>query len=83
MTPALESLESQLLAGVVRHGAHPVLDMCAENAVAVMDPAGNRKQDKRKSTGRIDGMVALAMYVGKASTQPIETKKPLVMRLVG
>ncbi len=83
MTPALESLESLLLAGKVRHGANPVLDMCAENAVAVMDPAGNRKLDKSKATGRIDGMVALAMAVGKASTQPIETKKPLVMRLVG
>lgn len=83
MTPALESLESLLLAGVVRHGSHPVLDMCAENAVAVMDPAGNRKLDKSKATGRIDGMVALAMAVGKASTQPVEHKKPLVMRMVG
>ena len=83
MTPALESLESLLLAGIVRHGSHPVLDMCAENAVAVMDPAGNRKLDKSKATGRIDGMVALAMAVGKASTQPVEQKRPLVMRLMG
>ncbi len=79
MTPALESLEALLLAGKIRHGAHPVLDMCAENAVAVMDPAGNRKLDKSKATGRIDGMVALAMAVGKASTQPVVQHKPLVM----
>lgn len=79
MTPALESLEALLLAGKVRHGAHPVLDMCAENAVAVMDPAGNRKLDKSKATGRIDGLVALAMAVGKASTQQVENKKPLIM----
>jgi phage terminase large subunit-like protein len=59
-----------------------VLDMCAENAVAVMDPAGGRKLDKSKATGRIDGMVALAMAVGKASTQPVEQKKPLVMRWI-
>lgn len=83
MTPALESLEALLLAGKVRHGSHPVLDMCAENAVAVMDPAGNRKLDKSKATGRIDGMVALAMAVGKASAIPIEVKKPLVMRFIG
>ena len=82
MTPALESLEALLLAGKIRHGSHPVLDMCAENAVAVMDPAGNRKLDKSKATGRIDGMVALAMAVGKASTQPVEQKKPLVMRWI-
>ena len=65
MTPALESLESLLLAGMVRHGSHPVLDMCAENAVAVMDPAGNRKLDKSKATGRIDGMVAWQWLSGR------------------
>jgi hypothetical protein len=32
--------------------------------VAVPDPAGNRKLDKSKATGRIDGMVALAMAEG-------------------
>lgn len=83
MTPALESLEALLLAGKVRHGSHPVLDMCAENAVAIMDPAGNRKLDKSKATGRIDGMVALAMAVGKASTQPVVQHKPLVMFTLG
>ena len=38
--------------------------MCAANAVAVNDPAGNRKLVKDKATGRIDGMVALAMAEG-------------------
>jgi phage terminase large subunit-like protein len=38
--------------------------MCAANAVAVSDPAGNRKLDKHKATGRIDGLVALAMAEG-------------------
>jgi phage terminase large subunit-like protein len=38
--------------------------MCAANAVAVPDPAGNRKLDKSKATGRIDGMVAVAMAEG-------------------
>lgn len=83
MTPALESLEALLLAGKIRHGSHPVLDMCAENAVAVMDPAGNRKLDKSKATGRIDGLVALAMAVGKASTQAVEHKKPLMFFTLG
>lgn len=64
MSPALDALESDLLQGVVRHGAHPVLAMCAANAVALPDPAGNRKLDKSKATGRIDGMVALAMAEG-------------------
>lgn len=64
MSPALDALESDLLMERVRHGGHPVLAMCAANAVAVPDPAGNRKLDKSKATGRIDGMVALAMAEG-------------------
>jgi phage terminase large subunit-like protein len=66
MTPALDALEAELLNGKVRHGMHPVLTMCAANAVATRDPAGNRKLDKSKATGRIDGMVALAMALGGA-----------------
>lgn len=66
MTPALDALEALLLAGKIRHGGHPVLRMCAANAVAVRDPAGNRKLDKSKASGRIDGMVALAMAIARA-----------------
>jgi len=43
---------------------HPVLTMCASNSVIVRDPAGNRKLDKMRSTGRIDAMVALCMAIG-------------------
>jgi len=64
MSPALDALEADLLKECVRHGGHPVLAMCAANAVAVSDPAGNRKLDKHKATGRIDGLVALAMAEG-------------------
>jgi phage terminase large subunit-like protein len=64
MSPALRELESRLLSRKLRHGNHPVLSMCAANAVTVGDPAGNRKFAKSKTTGRIDGMVALAMAVG-------------------
>jgi phage terminase large subunit-like protein len=69
MTPALDALEFELVSGKIRHGGHPVLTMCAANAVATRDAAGNRKLDKAKATGRIDGMVALAMAIGAASTQ--------------
>lgn len=64
MSPAIRELEAKLLARKLKHGAHPVLTMCAANAVTVSDPAGNRKFTKSKATGRIDGMVALAMAVG-------------------
>ena len=66
MSPALRDLEGELLNGRVAHGMHPVLTMCAANAVVKSDPAGNRKLAKDKSAGRIDGMVALAMAMGVA-----------------
>ncbi|MNG07022.1 hypothetical protein D3C84_903070 [compost metagenome] len=37
---------------------------CAGNAVIVSDPANNRKADKAKATGRIDGIVASIMATG-------------------
>ena len=64
MSPALRELETRLLGSKLKHGNHPVLEMCAKNATVVTDPAGNRKFIKGKATGRIDGMVALAMAVG-------------------
>jgi phage terminase large subunit-like protein len=66
MSPALRDTEAALLAGKVRHGNHPVLSMCAANAVVTTDPAGGRKLNKAKSATRIDGMVALAMAFGIA-----------------
>jgi phage terminase large subunit-like protein len=63
-SPAMDAIEEALLNGRLAHGGHPVLTMCAANAVVTKDPAGNRKLDKKKATGRIDGMVALTMAFG-------------------
>lgn len=68
MSPALRDLESDLLDAKLAHGGHPVMTMCAANAVVTSDPAGNRKLDKAKATGRIDGMVALTMARAVAGT---------------
>jgi phage terminase large subunit-like protein len=64
MSPAIRELESKLLQKQLKHGNHPVLTMCAANAITINDPAGNRKFNKQRSTGRIDGMQALAQAVG-------------------
>jgi phage terminase large subunit-like protein len=69
MSPALRDTEAALLANKVRHGNHPVLAMCAANAVVTTDPAGGRKLNKAKSATRIDGMVALAMAFGIAPNE--------------
>jgi len=64
MSPAMDAIEAALLNNKIRHEDHPVLTMCAANAVVTQDAAGNRKLDKHKATGRIDGMVALTMAFG-------------------
>jgi phage terminase large subunit-like protein len=73
MSPALRTLESDLLNRKVAHGDHPVLGMCAANAVVQRDPAGGRKLNKAKSRGRIDGMISLTMARSAAGTyeQPV------------
>ena len=80
MTPALRELEVKLLGKQLRHGNHPILEMCAKNAKVVGD-SGARKFDKKHARGRIDGMVALAMACGvMPNTEP---KKKLVLAVAG
>lgn len=67
MSVGVDAIEEICSNGKLRHGGHPVLQYCAQNSIVITDPAGNRKLDKRKSTGRIDGMVALAMAAGQAA----------------
>jgi phage terminase large subunit-like protein len=72
MSPALRDLEQVLLDGQLAHGDHPVLGMCVSNTTVVIDDAGNRKPSKKRSTGRIDGLVALAMAIGAAPTTQVK-----------
>ena len=63
-SPAIDALEAKVLNATLRHGSNPVLNMCASNAIATKDPAGNRKLDKMRATGRIDGLSALVNAFG-------------------
>lgn len=67
MAPAIDATETALLNTQVLHGAHPVLTMCMANSRIEQDAAGNRKLNKAKATGRIDGAVALVMAIGVAA----------------
>lgn len=72
MSPALDNFESDLLNARMRLGNNPVLNFCAANAVVTTDEAGNRKLNKKRSTGRIDGMVALTMTYGSTAIESEE-----------
>jgi phage terminase large subunit-like protein len=79
MSPALRDIESVLLQSKARHGNHPVLTMCFNNAVVTTDPAGGRKLNKAKAKGRIDGAVAATMAFGVAPISEKSTVNVLAM----
>jgi phage terminase large subunit-like protein len=64
MAPAIDAFLQAIADRKLLHPNNPVLTWNIANAVATMDPAGNRKLDKGKARFRIDGAVALAMAMG-------------------
>jgi phage terminase large subunit-like protein len=75
MSGALDQFEALALNGRLRHGNHPILSWNAANAVVTRDAAGNRKLDRSRATGRIDGLVAAVMAVS-AMTGAAEPAEP-------
>lgn len=67
MAPAIDALELEVINRTLIQPGNPVLTWAMANAVATMDPAGNRKLDKDKARFRIDPAVALSMMVGLKS----------------
>ena len=76
MPRSISDTEDAIIAGpaAIEIQRNPCLRWNAASAVLVQDPSGNRKWDKRKATGRIDGMVAAAMAVGGAKSRPAEQR---------
>jgi phage terminase large subunit-like protein len=60
MSPALRLLETAILNATLVHDGHPVMAMCMANAAVSSKDASNRKLEKIRSRGRIDGAAALA-----------------------
>ncbi|QDM14587.1 terminase large subunit [Tardiphaga sp. vice352] len=67
MTAAVSATERTITAGVLQHGGHPVLRWCFSNVVVDQDPAGGRKFNKARSAEKIDGAVAAAMALARAT----------------
>jgi phage terminase large subunit-like protein len=68
MPRSITAIEELVLTGKLKVRFNPVLRWCSASAVLEQDATGNKKWEKRKSTGRIDGIVALSMAIGAAST---------------
>jgi phage terminase large subunit-like protein len=83
MGPAIDALELAVIERKLVHPNNPVLNWNMANAVATMDPAGNRKLDKDKARFRIDGAVALAMMLGLRSRDRVNVKPIDIEALIG
>ena len=66
MSGPTKEWEKLVVSGKLRHGGHPVLRWMASNVSVDSDAAGNLKPSKKKSTERIDGIVAGVMALGRA-----------------
>jgi phage terminase large subunit-like protein len=69
MPKSIEKLEDAILDNAITIDASPVTTMCASNAIIVSDAMNNRAFDKKRSRGRIDGMVSIAQAVGAAHNE--------------
>ena len=67
MAPAVQALEAAVLDRRIHHGGHPILRWQVSNVAITMDAAGNRKADKKRAIGHIDGVISLLMAVGIAA----------------
>lgn len=66
MSPPTKELMRLVLSEQILHDGHPVLRWNLDNAYVRIDPAGNQKIDKQKSTEKVDGAVALVMGLSRA-----------------
>jgi phage terminase large subunit-like protein len=79
MPHSIERLEDRILEKSITIDASPVTYSCAANAFVDSDAQNNRCFDKRRSRGRIDGMVTIAMAVGAATAEAAPERKYQMM----
>jgi phage terminase large subunit-like protein len=75
MPTSIERLEDKILDHGITIENSPVTYSCAANAMIDSDGQGNRCFDKRRSRGRIDGLVTVAMGCG-AITADVKAVTP-------
>lgn len=69
MPRSIERLEDRVLSKTITIEESPVTYSCAANAHLDSDGQANRAFDKKRSRGRIDGLVTIAMAVGAADNE--------------
>jgi phage terminase large subunit-like protein len=74
MSAPTKELEAMVMSKKLRHDNNPVLRWNASVCAAEQDAAGNLKLSKKRSSERIDGMVATVMGIGRATASITESE---------
>ena len=82
MTAPTKEFEKLVMSGKLRHGGHPVLRWIVTNVAVETDATGNLKPSKKKSTERIDGIVAAIMALGRLLVTPVEKRMQITRGII-
>lgn len=66
LSPPMKELLALVQEEQIEHGGHPILRWCADNVVTETNANDDIKPSKKKSTQKIDGIVALIMALDRA-----------------
>jgi phage terminase large subunit-like protein len=75
MNLGVKTIELLALSKRIVHGAHPVARWMVQNTQIVINSAGEKKPDKKKSGEKIDGVTAMVLGVGRAAFVPEEQQR--------
>ena len=76
ISPVVKELEVMLGNQILEHGGNPVLRWMFGNIEVRKDESDNIKPVKAKSTGRIDGIIALLVALSRAIAPPEDDEGP-------
>lgn len=79
MSEPTKQLLAMLASGRLAHSGNPALNWMAGNFAVEMDAAENLKPSKKKSTEKIDGIVAGIMAIGRMLVAPVANEGPKVL----
>lgn len=80
MPHSIGRMSDKILSGQIVIEDNKLTTVCASNTIIVMDGTGNQAFDKKRSRGRIDGMVSMVMAVGASKSEKTVTRSYLSER---
>ena len=77
--PVCQEFERRLLKKKINHGGNPILRFMIDSVAVRTDADGNRKPDKDKSQGKIDGVISMLYALDRLlrSSPPPKIRMPL------